>query len=73
MSTSTIHMQKKAAEWLSVKHEMKDLASQATAVRKRLKTIESDLVSMMTTEHTETIDIDGKTIQRSRGLGTKDM
>jgi hypothetical protein len=66
-------MHAKANEWMSVKRELKTACADVNVIRKRLKTIESDLVQLMTTNHTETVDVNGKTVSRSRGVGSKDI
>lgn len=77
MSTSEVasmgEMKAKAAEWLNIKRELKTLGVEVCGVRKRLKLVEADLVKMMTHNHTETIDIEGKKVSRNKGVASKDL
>ena len=66
-------MKAKANEWLTVKRELKTLGTEVCGVRKRLKLIEADLVTMMTNSHTESINIDGKEVSRNKGVASKDL
>lgn len=66
-------MKAKANEWLTVKRELKALGTEVCGVRKRLKLIEADLVTMMTNSHTESINIDGKEVSRNKGVASKDV
>lgn len=71
--SSMTEMRSKANEWMTVKRELKSASAEVNGIRKRLKTIESDLVRLMTTNHTEEIDVDGKKVSRSKGVGSKDV
>lgn len=73
-SVSTVtEMNTKANEWMKVKRELKSASAEVNGIRKRLKTIESDLVRLMTTNHMEEVNIDGKKVSRSKGVGSKDV
>lgn len=73
-SVSTVtEMNTKANEWMTVKRELKSASAEVNGIRKRLKTIESDLVRLMTTNHMEEVNIDGKKVSRSKGVGSKDV
>lgn len=73
-SVSTVtEMNTKANEWMQVKRELKSASAEVNGIRKRLKTIESDLVRLMTTNHMEEVNIDGKKVSRSKGVGSKDV
>jgi predicted nucleic acid-binding Zn-ribbon protein len=66
-------MKRKATEWLTTKGEVKALSGQMAALRKRLKSIETELVSLMVEHQLETIDMEGKKITRGRTVGSKDI
>ena len=66
-------MRAKANEWMTVKRELKEASSEVNGIRKRLKTIEADLVRLMATNHTEEVEVDGKKVSRNKGVGSKDV
>ncbi len=70
---SVENMKRKASEWLEIKKELKAITSQTTAVRKKLKGIEMELVTMMTEKGVEVVDVDGKNISRHKAVVSKDV
>ncbi len=68
MSSGTEELKRKARDWLETKQEVTDLQRQATAVRKRLKLQEQELVRSMCDEQVEEVEVEGKLITRAKSV-----
>ena len=68
MSSGTEELKRKARDWLETKQEVTDLQRQATAVRKRLKLQEQELVRHMCDEQVEEVEVEGKLITRAKSV-----
>lgn len=68
MSSGTEELKRKARDWLETKQEVMNLQREATAVRKRLKLQEQELVRSMCDEQVEEVEVEGKLITRAKSV-----
>jgi len=57
-----------AAEWFEVRDEMRALAKQQSALRKRLKTLEPQLLAAMNAEGVTTVSVQGRSLSQEEKL-----
>ena len=61
-------LKRKAREWLETKQEVTSIQKEATAVRKRLKLQEQELVRQMCDDQVEEGEVDGRLITRAKSV-----